>query len=130
MTGRGEQGFTLIELIVSIAIMIIIGGVITTCLVVGLRTTGLTSDRVAQSSDAALLADYFVPDVQSTNAISITDASCGGGTAVARFTWVEWTDLINSISVNHTVSYSYVPPSAGNANGLLVRSHCTGTNTT
>jgi type II secretory pathway component PulJ len=130
MTGKGEEGFTLIELLVSIAVMMIIGGGITAGLVVGLRTTGSTGDRLAQSSDAQLLASYFVPDVQSTKTISVSDASCGGGAAVAKFTWVEWTDLLGDVKTNHTVSYAYIAPTAGNLNGTLVRSHCTGTSTT
>ena len=130
MTGKGEDGFTLIELLVSIAVMLIIGGVITAGLVVGLKTTGATGDRLAQSSDAQLLASYFVPDVQSTKSISFGVASCGTGTAVANFTWIDWTDLLGDLKTSHTVSYAYLAPTPGNTNGTLVRSHCTGTNTT
>lgn len=74
MTARREDGFTLIELLVAVVITGIIASVISSCLIVGLKTIDGTSDRVAGSHDAQLVSTYLPADIQSSGS-SAADVS-------------------------------------------------------
>lgn len=62
-----ESGFTLIELIVAVAILGTITSTVAGALILGLRTTDDISSRMADSFGSQLLARYLVPDVQSAS---------------------------------------------------------------
>lgn len=82
---RDEDGFTLIEMLVGMVILVIIMGSIGGALIVGLKTTDQTTVRFSESHDAQIAAAYLANDVQS--ALSITNTTCGPGGALISFTY-------------------------------------------
>ncbi len=64
-TTRRDEGFTLVEMLVAITVLVLIIGPLVTALVVYLRNTDQTMDRMALSHDAQITAAYFSQDVQS-----------------------------------------------------------------
>jgi prepilin-type N-terminal cleavage/methylation domain-containing protein len=65
MEERDQRGFTLVELLVVVAVLGIILSAVAGSLIVVVRTTGATAHRLSQSHDAQLLSTWLVPDLQS-----------------------------------------------------------------
>ena len=109
-----ESGFTLIEMVLSIAIL----GVIMAALV-GLMFASMTADRKTKSRldgtrDEQFSAVYFAGDVQgATDIVTGATARCGTGTAVIEFRGAAYdanpgpTYLADRITV---VSYVFTTP--------------------
>jgi len=72
-----EGGFTLVELLVVVAILGIIGGAVTESIIIGLRTTTATEALVSGSFDRQRLATAFVPDMQSAQTVKVDEPACG-----------------------------------------------------
>ena len=131
-TQRSEAGLTLIELIVSIAILSLIAGVLSSAFIVGWRTSQPTIQRVKESNDAQLIATFLTRDAQaaggtdpgsatldSTLGVSTTDnAGCvdatTGATLVLRFKWYDRTAEVDASTheadvIEHVSTYSFVP---------------------
>jgi len=99
-TKATDEGFTLVELLVSTAILVIILGAISSALIVFLRTGPYASQRDDHSAGAILLSSYLDRDLASadTVAISTRDASptskiaseCGGSSEFT-LTWRDYT---------------------------------------
>ena len=133
-----EAGMTLVEVIISVVILTMITGVLSTAFVSALRASSVASGRVHESNDAQIIAAFFTrnaqalggsnPSTGSANTalgVSTTDAaSCGAaiGTVVMRF---EWIDQSAMPITTHIATYSYVstdaPPYKANQ---LVRTTC------
>jgi prepilin-type N-terminal cleavage/methylation domain-containing protein len=64
---RGEAGVTLMELLISIAILGLIAGPITASIIVGLKTTDKAQATLSDGTSADLLNVYLAPDVQNTD---------------------------------------------------------------
>ncbi len=124
---RGEQGFTLIELIVVVAIMPIIVGSLSIGLVAILSLQSGVSGRVADSGDAQVVSVNFGNDVQSAaNLTTMTAAQCGSGTQLLG---LEWGPGVQPGNFQTVISYVLV----ANANGStssLIRQYCTGGSST
>jgi prepilin-type N-terminal cleavage/methylation domain-containing protein len=75
-----ERGFTLVELLVAIAILGIIMLPLSGAFSVGLRTINDTSNRLAGSADAQLLTVHFPADVQGATegTTTVPAAACTG----------------------------------------------------
>ena len=95
---HNEAGFTLPELIITIAIETVIFGALATAFVVVLNGGASVSENLGKSSDARFAANYLISDARNSSGpeLSLTDlASCpdpappvaGPATAVARFNW-------------------------------------------
>lgn len=89
MSVRAEAGFTLVELLVATVITTVVIAAIAASIVVGLRTTDATNERLAESHDAQIAAAYFVPDVHSADDASTSDTECAGATPVIRLRWTD-----------------------------------------
>ncbi len=63
-----EHGFTLVEMLLTITILSLIIGVLTDTLILGLRTTGDTQTRIAQSDAQQFIAHYVSKDVLASAA--------------------------------------------------------------
>jgi hypothetical protein len=125
-TPRNESGFTLAELILTIAIETIIFGALATAFVVVLNGGTSVKENLGKSSDARFAANYIISDARNSSGpeISLTDiASCadptppvaGPQTAVARFNW-NATNPNGSTTAN-IADYVLV-------SGSLLRRHC------
>ena len=89
-----EDGFTLVELLMSIVISGIILGPIAASLLVGLRTSDETSNRLVGSNDAQMLSVWLTPDIQSAGGQSgdvatSSNTDCSGISNVLRLRWRE-----------------------------------------
>lgn len=120
---RGDEGFTLVELLVAIVLLGIVAGAITSALIVGLRTTDGTNERLTESHNAQMASTFFAHDVASAGHVSLTDTACSGGaTVVVRFAWSEYTTAAGT-AVPKVASYVVEQDAAGKR---LVRRLCEG----
>jgi prepilin-type N-terminal cleavage/methylation domain-containing protein len=77
---RGEEGFTLIELVIVIVILPIVVGGIAAALIAILQNETTTFNKVADSADAQLISANFARDVQSAALVTTSgSASSPGG---------------------------------------------------
>lgn len=118
--GRGDAGFTLVELLVVIAMLGIIGYPLTESLILGLRTTDATAASSSRSVAIQGLSSYFTGDAQSAETVSTTDSSCA---TEPVFLNLEWSDKMTT----RKVSYSLDPVSGPEQD--LIRWSCTATGT-
>ncbi|GAA1940406.1 type II secretion system protein [Kitasatospora viridis] len=106
-TGRSESGFTLTELLVTIVIVGIIATLLPKAIILGLRFTAGTQQRVAATSATGALNRYFYGDVQSADAVT-TAPGCG----IAG-------PIVHLSRAGDDVVYTYDPPT-----GALDRVTC------
>ncbi|MPY91921.1 MAG: prepilin-type N-terminal cleavage/methylation domain-containing protein [Acidimicrobiia bacterium] len=70
-TGRrraaGDEGFTLVELLLTVTIMSIVVGTLSMALILAMRTTDDAADRMAESQSAQLLNKWLPGDVQQAD---------------------------------------------------------------
>jgi prepilin-type N-terminal cleavage/methylation domain-containing protein len=83
---RCEDGFTLPELIIGIAIVSLLVGAIGSALIVSFRTTDVTSARFEESHDAQITSAYLANDVQSAGSVKVPGgSSCTASTRLVDF---------------------------------------------
>lgn len=141
---RDEAGLTLVEVVISIVILSLIAGALTSAFVTAIRNTPTTSQRLLQSNDAQVIAGFLVRDAQAaggsnpttgssdgTLGVSTTDdADCtnttAGATLELSFKWNDQTGIDRVThaltSVHHVAKYYFVPSAK-----QLVRTTCVGT---
>jgi prepilin-type N-terminal cleavage/methylation domain-containing protein len=98
---HGERGFTLVELLVAVSVLGIIMVPLCGSLIVGLRTTNDSQQRLTEARGAQLTSNYFTFDVASaTNIIPLDPTPCGGAgsAAVASFDWADDHSLTNEVT--------------------------------
>jgi prepilin-type N-terminal cleavage/methylation domain-containing protein len=84
-----QAGFTVIELMIAMLIMLIVTVPLVTSFVLGVRATRESNQDVQDSVDAQLLAAYFDIDVAGSEQVKTTSGSCAipaGGTAIVTLT--------------------------------------------
>lgn len=128
MTGREESGFTLVEVLLATFVLAIIFGVIAEAMIMGLRTTDSTDQRLRESLDAQLVSTTFVSDVQSADAVSVTDTTCGTGTPVISLSWKDPQDP-TAAAATRRASYIVEADPGGERNltneqRVLTRAYC------
>lgn len=73
-----DEGFTLVELVLSVAILGLVMTAICGAMVVGLRTTTEADNRVGASNDVQFASTWFADDVASANEVLESGfTSCG-----------------------------------------------------
>ncbi|MEV7512178.1 prepilin-type N-terminal cleavage/methylation domain-containing protein [Streptomyces sp. NPDC091201] len=107
-SGRPESGFTLTELLVTIVIMGVVALLLPRAIVLGLRFTADTGQRVAATGALGTLNRYFYGDVRSAEEVT-TGPACG----VAEV-------IVHLGRPGADVVYAYDPPT-----GALNRVRCT-----
>jgi prepilin-type N-terminal cleavage/methylation domain-containing protein len=72
-----QQGFTLVELVLTVTILSLIIGVLTDTLILGLRTTSDTRTRIAQADAQQFIAHFVWKDVVASAAATPNANACG-----------------------------------------------------
>ena len=116
-----ERGFTLVELLVTLAILPMVVGAIAIGLVSVLSVQSSVAGRIVDSGDAQVVSANFVKDVQSATMITTQSAStpqCGAtGTQLLGLSWSGGETVVSYVSVSVT--------SGGSTTYSLVRQYCT-----
>jgi prepilin-type N-terminal cleavage/methylation domain-containing protein len=123
---RRDEGFTLVELLLSISILAVIVVALSGAVILLLRSNGTTTNRVAAAHDEFMLSAYWPTDVQSATTVSTTDttscpATVAGSSLVARLRSTD-TDASNVV-VTKVVAY-YSVPASGSSDAQLLRQYC------
>ena len=126
--GHDDAGFTLIEIIVVVAILPLVVGGITMALLAVFGLQNQTTNRIGDSNDALTSASFFNKDVQSAQEIeTLTTPACGTGSQT-QLLGMEWAGDANG---NYDTVVSYVLTngngygSGKSASMYLVRQICT-----
>jgi prepilin-type N-terminal cleavage/methylation domain-containing protein len=85
-----ESGFTLVELMIGMAIIGLLIGAVGSALIVVLRTTEVTNKRMSQSHDVQITSAYLANDVQSASNVDASTATtnCSSAfTTLVTFTY-------------------------------------------
>jgi prepilin-type N-terminal cleavage/methylation domain-containing protein len=90
----GEAGFTLVELLLSIAVLGIVLGSVVAASFVAARTTATSKTRLDDSNDLVVAATYFGDDVQGAQGVTVdSDPLCGpDDDAVVEFAGQDFAD--------------------------------------
>ena len=87
---REERGFTLVEILISMAILGILITAVGGALIVSLRTTEATKARLSQSHDVQIASAYVANDVQSASSVDVpgSTSNCSAAfTTLVTFTY-------------------------------------------
>lgn len=147
---QADDGFTLIELVISVAILGIVAVALTGVVLQYLMVTSSTETRLSESSDLQFVSTYWHNDVSSMGVRSFSAASpdpapsatsvwtgsfqgCGdtlaGGQAVVSFAWNRY-DVGGSVPANawtastERVTYVAVPATGSTGDYLIKRVWC------
>jgi prepilin-type N-terminal cleavage/methylation domain-containing protein len=123
-----ESGFTLVELVISMAIVGLLIGAIGSALFVVLRTTDVTNHRMAESHDVQITSAYLANDVQGAKTINkdpsiTTCAVTGSMTTLVTFDIYDATDPTG----NTTLPAVYKCGTAANGQTRVTRTFAGGT---
>jgi prepilin-type N-terminal cleavage/methylation domain-containing protein len=72
---REERGFTLVEVMISMAIVSLLIVAIGSALLVSFRTTGVTNARLSESHDVQIESSYLANDMQSAKSITVSNSA-------------------------------------------------------
>ena len=126
---RGEDGFTLIELVIVVVLIPLIIGGVTIVMITALKSSATNpnnpnyqqsaAQKLAESHDAQITSALVVRDVQSSSSIATTSSSpvCGSN-GQSQVLGLEWFLGSNKVAV------SYVVQSSSNPTFALVRQFC------
>ncbi len=109
----GEEGFTLIELVIALVILPLIMGAIAVAIFVTLQDQSGISTKISDSVDSQVTSTYFVRDVESALYVTTNGAPpstpwqssagpgvCGSGTSLlVSFAWPSTTDIVRDATV-------------------------------
>ncbi len=137
---RGDEGITIVELLVAFVLLGMITGLIATAFLQSVRTSSAASDRVVRSNDAQFIASFLVRDAASAGGFGADNAAvadqfgmglspgvkiataaggfCGdaGAAPLVRFEWIERS--AGGVSTRTVANY-------GRSGDELIRRFCT-----
>lgn len=148
LTRRTEEGFTLVELLVAVAILGIITVPLANVVIGAFHNTTDTSDRLELSHDAQISSSYFARDVAevglrdwaavTANSVPFKQSvqlgaaynaggyTCGSSTAVVRFLSDAWDPAVSQTDAKTNIVAYYLTPDGRE----LHRVKCLGPSTT
>lgn len=103
----GEDGFTLVELLIAVTIMGMVFSALSGVTFVALRTAAATDTRFDESNDLMLAAGYFAGDVMGAQSVAVsTVPRCGtDSNAVVEFLGQDFTDDSSRTTTTTVVTY-------------------------
>ena len=118
-----DQGFTLIELIIVVAIIPLIVGALAVSLISVFSLQNATASRLNDTADSQVVSSYFLGDVQSSARVTsevLPSSSCGNvsGTQLLAMQW-------SGSSGNYQNTVSYVEVQQPDGTYVLERLSCT-----
>lgn len=121
-----DTGFTLVELVISVALMAILASVSSAAVVVTLRTSPAVANRADAAVNVQGLVTWLPQDVDSAapGTFDIDQAAvsgCAGADPGFNLFKVTWSETISS-TVDYVASYRYVAVTDG---GYIFRVYCT-----
>lgn len=121
-----DQGFTLIELVLSIGILGVVFGAMALVMVSALRAEQETEERLTLTRDEQFLAAYLAGDVAGTTEVVSGQASrCGGGNAVLELRGASFSSAVPPADTLTLASYVLTATTVdGVATGTLARRTC------
>lgn len=125
-----DDGFTIIELLLSAAILAVIISAISGALIVFLSNGAYTTERDDHSGGAAVLASYLDRDLASADRYQLDapSATCSAGDKDLLLSWDEWTATPSAVTPTPGQPYSaaYDLLSDGASGFRLERWYCAG----
>ena len=97
---RSDEGFTLVELVIAVAVLGLVMSAVCGAMLVALKTNKEASQRVGKSNDLQYAATWFAEDIASANTVT-TNATAVCGAAV--------TALLNLTSSDIDTTTSGIP---------------------
>ena len=104
---KGEKGFTLVELLIVIAITGLIAGGITMTIFQVFNMNTRTTNRMTAVRQVQQAGFWVSPDVQMAQSVNAS-----GSSSFLTLNWTEWA-VGNTTGNNHTVIYTLVDMSSG-----------------
>lgn len=95
---RDDDGFTLVELLISIALLGVVTAAISAAYIVFLQNGTYTSERDDHSGGAIVTASYLERDAASATTATTGGTTCSGSTNHLLFTWDEYTASVTNPS--------------------------------
>lgn len=112
-SNQAEEGFTLVELLISVIILAIIFGALSMALMAFLRNAYVTSKRATHSAGASILETYLDRDLASasydssdTVQVANTTLTCSGATSQMVVQWHDVTNNTASGAIGDPISAS------------------------
>jgi len=90
---RSDRGFTLVELLIGMAIGAILIGAVGAALVVGLRITEEAGQQVGEAAWAQIVGSWFLTDVHSAEQVGVEPTCDFPGSLVESFAWTADPDV-------------------------------------
>ena len=104
-----ESGMTLIEMLITVAILLIIAVPLTSVLAMGLIIPSQEQQRLQDTGNEQLFESFFRTDVQSADAIDTTGCAGAAGTILMAFHWDDVTLVSGSkVTTAKTVDYEQI----------------------
>jgi hypothetical protein len=114
----GDQGVTLIELLIATVVSVMVMGATLVAVVTGFNSTAATSTKLNESHDAQLVETYLPQDLQSATSVLLgpQGTGCATGSGGPGFPGapnrnlitLQWTATETSGTINYSVSYRIV----------------------
>jgi prepilin-type N-terminal cleavage/methylation domain-containing protein len=120
-----DEGVTLIELLVCMLIVSVIGSALVMSFFASTRAIEASSNRMANSHDSQMAANFFSSDMQSASVLSTGTPSppvCGADASIITFTWFG-SDSTTGNELTKVASYRVV---VQDGKRQLVRQFCSG----
>jgi prepilin-type N-terminal cleavage/methylation domain-containing protein len=102
---QSEEGFTLVELIMAVAILGVISVSIGVVGVVMFRSLNQTQNRLNETRGPRFASVYWIPDVASTENVNPAGVVCGsGGTNLVTLRWVDDRAAFATTTVTYAIT--------------------------